>query len=254
MKTFHPSSLHLLLSFSSFILLPSSFLHAQMAVFDGANQATALVSHSENLAKWVESINKATEQINKLNDVVSNLNDVQGLIGKGMESIGIDPSITSTIDLAKAVNNFGTAMQGLQHNAGNVSFDLERIRQETTNPNTWQRYATTSKSYEATQKAQKDYDEQMKKLQQERAKAQAQLKAAKSLGETSKAQAALDSVDAAAKAMAEERKRAFEQQQANWIENQNQKEAWEQAAKDWTKEELKKVGSGLGDYLKEGTK
>ena len=164
--------------------------------------------------------------------------------------MGIDPSITSTIDLAKAVNNFGTALQSVQHNAGNVSFDLEKLRQATTDPHAWERYVTTSKSYESTQDAQKKYDEQMKKLQQERAKAAAQLKAARSLGETNKAQAALDSVDAAAKDLAEERKRAFEQQQANFVENQNQKDAWEQAGRDWTAKEMNTMGKSINNYLK----
>lgn len=232
---------------SQFLILHSAF--AQMAVVDAGAQAQRAVNHVEELAKWTDSINKATEQINKLNDVVSSLNDVQGLLGKGMESIGIDPSITSTIDLAKAANNFGQAMQDLQHNAGNVSINLDSLRQATTDPNAWQRYVTTSKSYDATQKAQRNYDDQMRKLDQQRAMAQAQLKAAKSIGETQKAQAALDVVDAAQKALAEERKRAFEQQQANWIENQNQKDAWEQASRDWTREEWKNVGDGLSDFM-----
>ncbi len=232
----------------NFLILNSAV--CQMEVHDGANQATTIVQHAEDLSKWVESINKATEQVNKLNDVISNLNDVQGLIGKGMEAVGIDPSITSAIDLAKAVNNFGTALQDVQHNAGNVSFDLDKLRQATTDPHAWERYVTTSKSYESTQDAQKKYDEQMKKLQQERAKAQAQLKAAKSLGETAKSQAALDSVDAAAKALAEERKRAFEQQQANFIENQNQKDAWEQEGRDWTAQEMNTLGQSINNYVR----
>ena len=233
---------------SSFILHPSS-LFSQMAVYDGANQATSQANHAENLTKWVESINKATEQVQKLNNMITQLDDVQGLIGKGMETIGIDPSITSTIDLAKAVNNFGQAMQSLQHNAGNTSLDLDKLRQATTDPSAWQRYITTSKSYEATQKAQKNYDEQSRKLAQERAKGIAQLKAAKSLGETAKAQAAIESVDAAAKDLAEERKRAFEQQQANFIENQNQKDAWEQSSRDWTARELDTFGKSINNYL-----
>ncbi len=221
-----------------------------MEVHDGANQATAIANHAEDLSKWTEQINKATEQVNKLNDVITSLSDVQGLIGKGMETIGIDPSITSAIDLARAVNNFGTALQGVQHNAGNVQFDLDKLRQATTDPTAWERYVTTSKSYESTQDAQKKYDEQMKNLQQERAKAQAQLKAARSLGETTKAQTALDTVDTATQELAEERRRAFEQQQANFIENQNQKDAWEQAGRDWTAKELSIVGKSIDNYLK----
>ena len=228
------------------LLAMSTAAHGEMPVYDAANQATSIANHAEELSKWTEQINKATEQVNKLNDIVGQMNDVQGLLGKGMESIGIDPSITSAIDLSKAAANFGSAMQGLQHNAGNVSSDLERLRQASGDPNSWQRYVTTSKSYEQTQKSQKTYDEQKARIDQERKKAQAQLKAAKSLGETAKAQAALDAIDAADKASAEERRRAFEQQQANHIENQNQKDAWEQAGRDWTQEELKRTGQGLG--------
>ncbi len=224
-------------------------LCAQMAVYDAANQATSLENHIEELSKWADSINKASQQINQLNSVINQMNDVQGLLGKGMETIGIDPSISSTIGLAKAVNNFGQALQGVQLNASGTTFNLDTLRQATTDPSAWQRYVLTSRSYDSTQKAQSNYDDQMKKLDAARSQAEAQLKAAKSLGETAKAQAAIDSVDAAEKALAEERKRAFEQQHANWIENQNQKDAWEQASRDWTKEEWKDVGNGLSDYL-----
>ena len=220
---------------SSFILQPLG-VRAQYPVIDAAAQAQRSSQHAEDLARWADAINKATEQVNKLNDLVTQLNDVQGLIGKGMGAIGIDPSIMSAIDLAKAVNNFGTALQSVQLNAGRVSFDLEKLRQAATDPNAWERYVTTSRSYESTQDAQRKYDEQAKRLQQERAKAQAQLNAAKSLGETAKAQAAIDTVDAAERALAEERKRAFEQQQANFIENRTQQDAWEQACRDWTME------------------
>lgn len=236
------------------LLIFTVSVHAQMAVYDGANQATSQANHAENLAKWTEEINKATEQVNKLNDLIGQMNDVQGLLGKGMESIGIDPSITSALDLAKAAQNFGSAMQNLQHNAGNVSLDLEKLRQATSDPGAWQRYVTTSKSYEGTQTAQKIYDEEKAKIDQERKKAQAQLKAAKSLGETAKAQAALDAIDAADQASAEERKRAFEQQQANHIENENQKAAWEQAGRDWTKKEMQTFGKSMDNILKPTTK
>ncbi len=223
---------------------------AQMEVHDPINQAISQTHHAEELSKWTESINKATQQINQLNSLINQMDDVQGLLGKGMETIGIDPSISSSIQLAKSLNNFGQSLQDLQHNAGNTSFDLDKLRQATTDPNAWQRYVVTSRSYDSTQKAQKNYDDQIRKLDSRRSQAEAQLKAARSIGETAKTQATLDSVDAAEKSLAEERKRAFEQQQANWIENQNQKDAWEQAARDWTKEEWKTVGTGLSDYMK----
>ncbi len=225
--------------------------HAQMAVYDSANQTTALLNHAENLSKWTEQIHKATEQVNKLNDLIGQMNDVEALIGKGMESIGIDPSITSAIDLSKAAMNFGSAMQTLQHTGGNTSFDLDKLRQVATDPHSWERYVTTSQSYERTQSAQKTYDEQRARLDQERKKAEAQLKAARSLGETAKAQAALDALHAADQALAEERKRAFEQQQANHIENQNQKEAWEQASRDWCAREAATMGKTI-EHLSKG--
>ncbi|MDD2710105.1 MAG: hypothetical protein PHV34_19145 [Verrucomicrobiae bacterium] len=218
-------------------------------VHDTTLIATTQANHADSLQKWVEQINKATEQINKLNDIVSNLTDVQSLLGKGMELIGIDPSITSTIDLAKSLNNFGNSLQDLQHTATSTTFNLDTLRQATTDPTTWQRYVTTSKAYDASQKAQQNYDDQMKSLAQQRKKAEAQLKAAKSLGETAKAQAALDAVNAAERALAEERKRSFEQQQANYFENQNQKDAWNQAARDWSIEESKKIGEGIGNFM-----
>jgi hypothetical protein len=233
----------------SFVICHPSFAQVGGEVHDTTLIATTQANHADTLQKWVEQINKATEQINKLNDIVSNLNDVQGLIGKGMEAVGIDPSIVSAVDLAKSLNNFGNSLQNLQHTATSTTFDLEKLRQATTDPNAWQRYVTTSRSYDGTQKAQQNYDDQMKRLAQERKKAEAQLKAAKSLGETAKAQSALDAVNAAERALAEERKRAFEQQQANYIENQNQKDAWEQAARDWSIEEGKKVGEGIGNFM-----
>lgn len=224
----------LLLLASSFQLLPSA--SAQYAVIDATAQAQRASQHAEELARWADAINKATEQVNKLNDLVTQMNDVQGLIGKGMGAIGIDPSIANAVDLARSINRFGEAIQSVQFNAGHVSFDLEQLRQAATDPNAWDRYVTTSRSYVSTQDAQRKYDEQSKRLQQERAKAQAQLNAAKSLGETAKAQAALDAVDAGERALAEERKRAFEQQQANYTENRNQEDAWRQACRDWTME------------------
>lgn len=226
---------------------------AQYAVYDAAASSQRATQHADQLAKWAESINKATEQINKLNDMVNHMSDIEGLIGKGMETIGIDPSITSAIDLARSANNFGAAMQDLQHTTMNypekISASLDRMRQDAADPDTWEHYAVVTRSYSTTQTAQKNYDEQMKRLQQERAKAQAQLKAAKSIGETAKAQAALDTVDSGEKALAEERKRAFEQQQANFIENQNQKDAWEQAGRDWTAQELRTMGESIDHYL-----
>jgi hypothetical protein len=237
----------LILCHLSFVICHSAI--AQLAVVDAGAQTQRAINHAESLVKWTEQINKATEQVNKLNDMISQMNDLQGLIGKGMENVGVDPSITSTIDLAKAANNFGNAIQDLQHTGGYTALDLERMRQDATDPYAWQRYVILSKSYDATQKAQTSYDEQLKKLQQERAKALAQLKAAKSLGETSKAQASLDSIDAAAKDLAEERRRAFEQQQANYIENQNQREAWEQSSRDWTVKEMETLGKSVDNYL-----
>lgn len=231
-----------------FFLFATS-IHAQIAVFDAANQTTSQLNHIENLGKWTESINKASQQIQQLNNVISNLDNVQILIGKGMDQIGIDPSITSSIQLAKAANGFGQALQDLQHNSQNVSEDLDRARESITNPVSWERYVVTSRSYKATQKAQQQYDEQIKKLDQERAKAEAQLRSSRSLGETEKASAALLTVDAAQSRLDNERHRAFEQQQANYIENQNQKDAWEQASRDWTKQEWEKVGGGLDDLL-----
>jgi hypothetical protein len=230
-------------------------LCAQYAVYDAAAASQRSAQHADQLAKWAESINKATEQVNKLNDMVNHMSNVEGLIGKGMETVGIDPSIVSTLDLARALNNFGASIQNLQHTAqnapGRISDSLERMRQDSTDPSTWEHYAVVTRSYTATQAAQQSYDEQMKRLQQERAKAQAQLKAAKSLGETAKAQAAIDAVNAGERALSEERKRAFEQQQANFIENQNQKDAWEQAARDWSQEEWRIVGTGIGDFMKD---
>ncbi|MDD2709091.1 MAG: hypothetical protein PHV34_13985 [Verrucomicrobiae bacterium] len=232
----------------------SSTVQAQYAVYDAAAASQRATQHADQLSKWVESINKATEQINKLNDLVNHMDNLEGLIGKGLEAIGIDPSITSAIDLAKSLNNFGNAIQDLQQTSmgvpGRIADSLDKLRQDLTDPDSWQRYVITSRSYDATQTAQKNYDDQMKRLQQERAKAQAQLKAAKSLGETAKAQAALDSVDAAAKALAEERKRSFEQQQANFFENQNQKDAWQQACRDWTAQELSVMAKSINNYLK----
>lgn len=224
----------LLLLTAHCLLLTAVF--GQYPVVDAAAQVQRSSQHAEDLARWADAINKATEQVNKLNDMVTQLNDVQGLIGKGMGAIGIDPSIANAVDLARSVNRFGEAIQSVQFNAGRVSFDLEKLRQAATDPNAWGRYVTTSRSYESTQDAQRKYDEQAKRLQQERAKAQAQLNAAKSLGETAKAQAAIQAIDAAERALAEERKRAFEQQQANFIENRNQQDAWEQACRDWTME------------------
>jgi uncharacterized phage infection (PIP) family protein YhgE len=239
-----------------FSLLPLVFslsAQAQYAVYDAAAATQRSTQHADQLAKWAESINKATEQVNKLNDLVNHMSSVEGIIGKGMETVGIDPSIVSTLDLARAVNNFGNAIQDLQHTTqnapGRISESLNRMRQDATDPDTWEHYAVVTRSYAATQTAQQNYDEQMKRLRQERAKAQAQLKAAKSLGETAKAQAALDSVDATEKALAEERRRAFEQQQANWIENQNQRDAYEQATRDWTAKELQTLGKSLDNYL-----
>lgn len=231
------------------IFLLGPMVHAQIAVFDSANQTTSQLNHIETLGKWTESINKASQQIQQLNNVVSNLDNVQNLLGKGMDQIGIDPSITSSIQLAKAANNFGQALQDLQHNSQNAAEDLNRARESITNPDSWERYVVTSRSYKATQKAQEQYDEQMKRLDQERSKAEAQLRSSRSLGETEKAQAALISVDAAQSRLDNERRRAFEQQQANFIENQNQKDAWEQASRDWTKQEWEKVGEGLDDLL-----
>ncbi len=250
MKAFKTLFCHPLVIGYLLLAISSCPAAGQLEVHDAVNQAVSQANHAEDLTKWAESINKATQQINQLNSLINQMDDVQGLLGKGMEAVGIDPSISSTIQLAKSLNNFGQALQGLQHSAGSVSFDLDKLRHATTDPSAWQRYVVTSRSYESTQKAQKDYDDQIRKLDARRSQAEAQLKAARSLGETAKAQAALDSVDAAEKALAEERKRAFEQQQANWIENQNQKDAWEQAARDWTKEEWKTVGSGLSDYMK----
>lgn len=215
----------------------------QMAVTDAGLQTQQTVNHAETLTKWAEQLNKATEQVNKLNDVISNLDNVQGLLGKGMENVGIDPSILSAVDLAKSLNNFGGALQDLQHNSMNTSQSLDRMRSETSDPDAWRRYVVLSKSYDATQKAQSNYDEQMKALDQQRARAQAQLKAAKSLAEKQVAAAALQSVDSAQERLDAERRRAFEQQQANYIENQNQKEAWEQSARDWTLKNASLEGS-----------
>lgn len=240
------------------LLAMGSSSFAQMAVYDGANQTQQILNHVEDLQKWTESINAASEQINKLNSVISSLNDVQGAIGKGLDAIGIPTEISQTAGLAKSLNNFGQAINDLQHSAGSVSPDLDKFRQQLTDPSTWERYAVTSRSYDQTQKAQKDYDEQSKNLQDKRAQAQSILNSAKSIGEIEKARTTLDEIKAAEDSLDSERKRAFEQQQANYIENQNQKDAWEQIGRDWTAKELDTFGKSFTNYLnadlKEGGK
>jgi hypothetical protein len=225
-----------------------SFALAQLAVHDAPLQVTTQLQHAEEIAKWTEQISKATEQIQKLNQMVDQLNDVQGLIGKGMEAVGIPSETVNAIELGKAVNNFGEAMADLQHSASAVN--LDRMRQKVSDPDTWERHLLLSKSYEQTQRSQRDFDSEIRQLNRERAKAQAQLRSASSLGETAKAQTTLDEINAAEEALDRERRRAFEQQQANFIESQNQKEAWEQAGRDWTATEMKNLGKSINQYLK----
>lgn len=217
--------------------LAAQVAFAQTAVIDAANLSQSSANHAQTLSQWTQQIQQATETVNKLNSVVSNLNNVQGLLGTGMGGIGLDPSITAAIDLSKSLNNFGQSLQSVQHTVESTTGNIEGLKQAMSDPQDWARYLTLAKSYNATQDAQKLYDTQMSTLNAQRKAAEEMLKAQSTVTGTAKAQAQLDSVDAAQRALMEEKNRAFQQQQANYIENQNQKAAMEQAQKDWFKKE-----------------